>query len=623
MNLATCPVLVFVAAALLAGCGSGSGGTDSNTTFGTNTPAGTMHLSGIVRSQTSSVAEPTPISGAEVKATIDRNHDGVLSTTETYTATTDSSGGYAIDVPVNPGDKLVLRFAYDGAAPLLRALQAAPKGDTTVDAVLRPLEPLVCKGSMCSLQQAGVILKGLPADTTGAARAFNPATESDAFPGSFVDANGKLLIPGAFASFDVRDGGGARVGRLPVPIEMRMRIPRETWAVVKDVVPGNSRIDVPVYFLDEVAGVWVQLPGAGHIEDAAGSLVAPSVLASIHDGTFDGALYAVADIDRIALWSVDWPVESSGCVTGRLLDDAGKPAEGALVGLQGVTYIGASIPAIVGADGRFCLEAVRSENVGEDLDGDGKAGESFVVSISATAGGRIYDLGIYDTSRAQAVCGGAGCLDLGDLRLSAANLRTTKLCTVTGTVSFPDGTPAAGALVSSFDTDVPRSEGDRTCTVDNQYVCSDFVATDQNGFFSVTSPVMGDVPVWATAGRDLEPGAVEGYEGMRPFASCPNAPVALTVFPSAISVDFTITVTSESGPVRSAAGASKWEVSGDLGVVMQTPATYGLVPPGMRQLYPEQGQPPPLASGDVLELEVDGATINGLLYYGFNIVDVP
>ena len=122
MNLATCPVLVFVAAALLAGCGSGSGGTDSNTTFGTNTPAGTMHLSGIVRSQTSSVAEPTPISGAEVKATIDRNHDGVLSTTETYTATTDSSGGYAIDVPVNPGDKLVLRFAYDGAAPLLRAL---------------------------------------------------------------------------------------------------------------------------------------------------------------------------------------------------------------------------------------------------------------------------------------------------------------------------------------------------------------------------------------------------------------------------------------------------------------------------------------------------------------------
>jgi len=72
-----------------------------------------------------------------------------------------------------------------------------------------------------------------------------------------------------------------------------------------------------------------------------------------------------------------------------------------------------------------------------------------------------------------------------------------------------------------------------------------------------------------------------------------------------------------------AAGASKWEVSGDLGVVMQTPATYGLVPPGMRQLYPEQGQPPPLASGDVLELEVDGATINGLLYYGFNIVDVP
>ena len=176
-----------------------------------------MHLSGAVKRQSSSTDRPFAVDGARVQATIDRNRDGSISVDETYTAETDGNGAYAFDVPVAPGDMLVVRFAIDGAAPVVRTLRAAPKGSMILNATLRDLEDLQCTGNACSLQHGGATLKGLPPGTSGAARVFNPVTETDAFPGNFDDSKGNLLVSGVFATFDLADERGKEVHELASP----------------------------------------------------------------------------------------------------------------------------------------------------------------------------------------------------------------------------------------------------------------------------------------------------------------------------------------------------------------------------------------------------------------------
>jgi len=149
---------------------------------------------------------------------------------------------------------------------------------------------------------------------------------------------------------------------------------------------GAYTLDVPLYWFDEVKGTWVRDDNPGHLEDAQGKVIAPSSLPAIHDGSFAGAIYAVGNVTHFSTWNIDWPISTFGCVSGRVLDENGKPAEGATVTVRGVSYTGTSTPMVLGADGHFCLEAMRSEAPGEDLDGNGKAGEKTTVSIRVVAG---------------------------------------------------------------------------------------------------------------------------------------------------------------------------------------------------------------------------------------------
>ncbi len=133
--------MLALSVAIAVGCGgSAPGGTsvthppDAENAPGTDTPAGPrgregiMHLSGTVRSQFGVRTAPTPEYLAEVKATIDRNHDGAISADETSTAATDGDGAYALDVPVDAGDTLVVRFSDANGAAVLRTVKAAPDG---------------------------------------------------------------------------------------------------------------------------------------------------------------------------------------------------------------------------------------------------------------------------------------------------------------------------------------------------------------------------------------------------------------------------------------------------------------------------------------------------------------
>jgi hypothetical protein len=620
------PALAF--ALIVASCSKSE--SPKNTTTGT----GTMHLSGNVFSQSSSGGKASPLPNAEVRATIDRNGDGMISADETYATRSDSKGAYALDVPVSTGDTLVVRFANDGSAPILRTLKGAPKGKMTVNATLKEFESLDCKNATCSLQSGGVAVKGLPQGTRGSARVFNPVTEVDAFPGDFKDSSGNLLVSGVFASFALKDGSGKDLDKLSSPAEVRMRIPRDTWSVVTDITSGNDQIDVPLYSFDEVKGTWVRDANSGHLEDGDGKVVPPSALASIRDGSFAGVIYAVGNVTHFSSWNVDWPIQTHGCVSGRILDETGKPAEGATVSLRGVTYTGTSTPVTVGADGRFCLDAMRSEAPGEDLDGNGKTGEKTTVSIRASANGNVYDLGEFDMPAAQGTCGGAGCLDLGDIKLTSDKMLKAALCTVTGTVKHLDGNAAAGATVFSWDEDVPDDVWNAMCLTGQNLVCTLFATSDQNGSFSLTAPMMAGLTLWGMDNRQLETGVSEFSSGTRTLRSCPKEAVVLTLDQGFISVQLTVTANGNAiswAPSKygaatvtvSSATDLKWIIYTENGAVMISPITYGTVPAGAKQGYPDQGAPAALASGDQISIWVYGSTSNGTPYYGYGVFTIP
>jgi len=282
----------------------------------------------------------------------------------------------------------------------------------------------------------------------------------------------------------------------------------------------------------------------------------------------------------------------------------------------------------VGPDGRFCLDAMRSEAAGEDLDGNGKPGEVASIALVAIADGKVHDLGIFRMPSAPAICGGTGCFDVGDLSITPANVRTSALCTISGTVKYLDGTPAAGAALMFWDDDVPRDVAEALCTSNPGQPCSTtIVATDLDGSFTVTNPLFGQGVLLGHDERELEPGATELSDGMRTFASCPQSPVELVVEPRSIALDFSVAPVGNTiswSPsrygvtiltVRSIAGP-KWEIHTDDRTPMLGPITYGVLPPGAIQDFPPAGAPAALEGRDVISIWTSGATIDGLPYFG-------
>jgi hypothetical protein len=595
----------------------------------TRKPAGSMHFSGTVRSQREVQWPPYTIYAAEVKATIDRNHDGSISADETYATVTDGDGAYSLDVPVDRGDLVVLRFSDVNNTPVLRTVKAAPKGNMVLNARLGALgdvqEP-ECLGTVCPFKDGSFALNGLPPETRVLGLVFNPITENYALPDNSRDSTGNFLESAVFAAFKIEDDMGIPIDNLAAPAELRLLIPRDTWGIMRDVADGNNRIDVPLYWFDEVKAWWVRDPNPAHLEDGDGHVIAPSSLASIRDGSFGGVVYAVGDVNHFSTWSVAWPIESSACISGRVLDETGKSAEGAVVSLQGVSYTGASTMEVLGPDGRFCLEARRSEAAGEDLDGNGKFGEKSTVLIRVAAGQDLHDFGEFEMPVAAGACGGAGCIDVGDLRLTQTTQLKTDWCTVNGTVTFPEGDPEDGWAALSDDNvrpDVLTS----MCKTGLDWSCTTAPVDFKTGFFSVTAPVVGELKLAVELWRELDPGADEVGIAARNFTSCPTEPLALTAVPHHISLDFTVAVdgntiswtparygisllTVRSGP------DIKWQIRSINGAVMHTPATYGVLPAGATQIYPPVGSPAPLAPGNTVEIETIGANIDGVPYFG-------
>lgn len=576
--------------------------------------------------------QATARSGVSVRLSVDADGNGALSADEQVQTTTDSDGKYRLQKAVTPGSSVVLRYQDDDAVTVHRTIKAGPKANVRLNVTLVPALPLACTGGNCAVADKRLAVAGLPGGVGGRARLFNPTTERDQFPGNFDDAAGNLLISGVFATVALTDGSGQPVSTLGSPARLTMTLPRETWRVVKDIHPGTARIEVPMYAFDDVAGTW-RAEGEGVLEDGTGRVFTEADLAGIRAGTFQGAVIAAATVSHFSSWNVDWPVDTKGCITGMVLDREGQPAEGATVFASGTTYDGQSPGITVGADGRFCVDVMRSEGSGEDVDQDGVTGETQSVKIRVAHRGLLYDLGEFATPTAQGTCAAGTCLDIGSLRISQDNELIPVSCAYAGTVHDHAGVPVQGATVMGFDPALDPEMMMSVCFGGALTTPCEFVATTgADGRYSVRTAIVDGVSLFATKTQEITTGRTRMTVGATHVRGCPGTPadIEVEVFDT---VQLTVSVAGSSmawTPVVGAAsllvtrgGDPLWTVNATADGGFLPPVTYGTAPAGALATTPDGGPAAPLAAGDSIMVFVGGTSPEGYPYAGSGQTTVP
>jgi hypothetical protein len=584
-------------------------------------------LNGVVSTQPpgSTVSAASPTSDADVSIEI----DGV----SVASTTTNSEGRFELNTEVEENQQIVVRFSAEGTAPQFRTVVAGPAAEISLSILLRPVEELTCAEGVCSLGGGKLKLEGLDADVSGSARVFNPKTETDAFPGDFSDDAGNLLVSGVFASIELTDGSGAAMGELPTPARLRMELPRDSWPVVVDVDDQNEVIDVPLYSFDESSGEWVS-DGQGWLEDAAAEPLDIADLEALHDGSYEGLVYAAGDIMHLSYWNVDWPITSHGCVMGVIVDDNGDPVAGATASISGVSYTGTSRPQTTDASGSFCSDVMRSEGADEDVDQDGVQGETHSVSVRLQRGGSLYAGGAHDLPVEAATCGG-DCLDLGEIPLDSASELHPVICALSGVVEQVDGTPAAGALILGSDSSLDQATLSAVCG-ETLTEC-DLVATaDADGAFTLRTALLDTSSI--TAYWTDPEAAANNITRIRfttaTVLGCPEEPMRLRLDQG--QDQYTLEITVEGDEISwtpelaltslliSRGGMPLWQIAADTEMGFTGPVTYGTAPEGATAFFPLDGSAPDaLTSGDQILLSSAVVQADGILAYGQGTLLVP
>jgi hypothetical protein len=141
--------------------------------------------------------------------------------------------------------------------------------------------------------------------------------------------------------------------------------------------------EVDVYSFDPLAGYW-QADGKAKVDKSAGGNGVAKVTAK-----------------HLSWWGIAQPVAAESCLSGKVLAGDGKPLADLSVSAVGTDYWG-STTALSGADGTFCIPV--------------KAGTSSTVSAFGTNGASYFEWSQAATAGATAaLCGGAGCTDVGTL----------------------------------------------------------------------------------------------------------------------------------------------------------------------------------------------------------------
>jgi hypothetical protein len=475
---------------------------------------------------------PTPAAGSRITIRTDANADGKFLGKEVITAVPDPQGRYQVNATVVRGRPVMLEIRRPGFAEILQAYPSVTPGAVlTRNATLQALDDLEVMAGSAESTDGSIRLDGLPMEIESVqARVFNPLTDGAQFPGEFADNQGNLLVSSVFSTIEATDRGGRSVTNLGTNATLCMRVPVESWANLGDLFTGTGQIDVPLYYYDEATGQWKRNTADGWLEDSVRAKIPEDQLAAIRGGTYAGEVFAAGPISHLSWWNLDWPISSHTCIKGLIVDTNGVPVTGASVQAFGLTYNGTSGPETTGPDGLLCLEVMRSELPGEDVDGDGTLGETQQVQLKVQSGTNLFSFGPFSSPTSAATCTNGIGLDVGSLVLNNASLLTVSMCSITGRVVYSGisigGTPtilAGGGVRSARVIGYDQGAFDPAAGS-----CSNCLVTtaDAQGYFSLQTPVQAG----ATLSAFANVGGFAGYGvfiGQLTTAGCPSGPVMI------------------------------------------------------------------------------------------------
>jgi hypothetical protein len=496
------------------------------------------HFSGVV-SAGDGTTSPVSADIARVNIRSDRNNNGSIESDETITADIDNldDGHFALDFAVVAGRSVTVDFEVEGYSSTPKLFSSiTPGSDIPISTTVRKLDVLSLSNADARSYDGKLQIKNIPSEIASLnGKVFNPESETAQFPGEFIDSAGNILLPSVFSAVKAQNSLGNDVTELSTETQLKMLVPQSTWETLNDLSVGNNQIDVPFYFYDETNHQWKRSANNGWLEDVTGTKLTENMLANLKDKSHLGNIYAAGNVDHLSYWSVSWPINSRSCVAGRLIDATGKPISGALITATGSTYVGVSTPVTTSYTGRFCVDVMRSEAVGEDLNKNGVMAEKSTVTLTAFAGGKFYDLGSQELPAVAPTCSAlgcaSGCLELGDKALDSSTQVGAEVCNIEGKILYSGigfngsanlskGDPVPDLVIAANDPSAP-DEVFNECFED-LFHCQ--VATsDSTGEFSMKVAVSLGAEFWV-ASSNLN---ANFYLGSVMTKGCPTDPVII------------------------------------------------------------------------------------------------
>jgi hypothetical protein len=216
------------------------------------------------------------------------------------------------------------------------------------------------------------------------------------------------------------------------------------------------------------------------------------------------------------------------------------------VSVDGISYTGSAGTIITGVDGTFATDVRKSELTGEDLDSNGKQGETLEAHVVATGTG-VFVADAFETPTVQGSVGQAArpgckpadcdCLDLGQIDVE---FEEPRLCEVTveslfsgidvvgGEGPLAEGDVVVGATVRASlvgGVQLPQAAVTAAC---NGADCGPVVVSE-TGLNTFAVPVIGDEPqIQLDASWQVnQSGTLHYYSGSLVIAGCSREETAI------------------------------------------------------------------------------------------------
>ncbi len=276
--------------------------------------------------------------------------DALLATTEAA-----ANGSYNVTVNAVERYRIVAYLTQAGLPNATGAVFVLNDGSTQLQATTLTLPDLtqsvlVLNNGDANSSDGDVSITGFPESVEQVfARPYDPDLSTDLFPGDFIDEDDDVLNSAGFIWLSALDANGDPVTEFDPPVTVRFKIAQTQWKDLIDLVPGNNKIDIPMYSFDEDTGEWVRETAAdgsplGKLVDATGVDIAESQSASIIEGNYLGEVYVEFAASHFSWWNVDYAIYEdifARLANGKEMSDAaGYPVIEHLPRLNSAIWLG-------------------------------------------------------------------------------------------------------------------------------------------------------------------------------------------------------------------------------------------------------------------------------------------